>query len=277
MNIRRTVVVTGAASGVGRAIALAMKAQGLSVFGTSRAPQTSPGTPDFPIVPLDVRSDESVRIMIEEIRSRAGRLDVLINNAGIRFLGAAEETSVAEAQTIFETNLFGVHRVTIAALPLLREAGDGRIVNISSLSGLNALPFAALYSASKWALEGYSESLRHELKQFGISVSVVEPGVIRSEGRQSPLRPDKTIPAYAAAERRAHGVILRGDQTGMDADRVARCVIGIVLSPSPKLRYRVGKDAEWLPRLKWLPWSLYEGGIRRRYGLDVVEGGPRST
>jgi len=211
-------------------------------------------------------------MMIEEIRSRAGRLDVLINNAGIRFLGAAEETSVEEAQRIFETNLFGVHRVTVAALPLLREAGNGRIVNISSLSGLNALPFAALYSASKWALEGYSESLRHEVKQFGISVSVVEPGVVRSEARQSPLRPNKSIAAYAAAKQRAHGVILRGDQTGMDADQVAKCVLAIVLSPSPKLRYRVGKDAAWLPRFKWLAWSLYEGGIRRRYGLDAVEG-----
>src|SRR5262245_39672301 len=139
MSIKRTVVVTGAASGVGRAIASAMMAQGFSVFGTSRAPQTGPGTPEFPIVPLDVRSDESVRMMIEEIRSRAGRLDVLINNAGIRFLGAAEETSVEEAQRIFETNLFGVHRVTIAALPLLREAGDGRIRSEEHTSELQSL------------------------------------------------------------------------------------------------------------------------------------------
>jgi len=267
---------------VGRAIALALQGAGFTVFGTSRRPE--PGGAGFardgrsaarraasievPLLSLDVRSDQSVRALIEELRARAGHLDVLVNNAGIRFLGAAEETTVEEAKQVFDTNFFGVHRVTAAALPLLREAGAGRIVNISSLSGLNALPFGALYSASKWALEAYSESLRHELKPFGIRVSVVEPGVIRSSTREAPHRPKTAIPAYERARQHAVEAITRGDATGMDAARVAGCVLRILQTASPRLRYRVGPDATWLPRLKLLSWSLYERGIRWRYALD---------
>src|SRR5262249_53582283 len=184
---KRIALVTGAASGLGRAIALALNEAGFSVFGTSRRPVLGSMPPEFPMLRLDVRSDDSVRAAMEELRSRAGRLDVLVNNAGFRFLGAVEETSVDEAKDVFETNFFGAHRVIVAALPLLREAGGGRIVNITSLSGLNALPFGAVYSASKWALEGYSESLRHEVKALGIFASIVEPGAIRSETREAPL------------------------------------------------------------------------------------------
>src|SRR5262249_13896832 len=150
-------------------------------------------------------------------------------------LGAAEETSVDDAKAVFETNFFGVHRLTAAALPLLRRSRGGRIVNISSLSGLNALPFAALYSASKWALEAYSASLRHELRPLGTPVPVGEPGVIRSEPRHPPARPASAIPAYEHAERRALDVIMRGDQVGMDVARVAERVVEIVCRRSPRL------------------------------------------
>src|SRR5215468_419555 len=216
----RVALITGAASGLGRAIALALMKDGFTVFGTSRRPEDRAALTEFPMLAVDVRSDDSVRVALQEIRSRVGRLDVLVNNAGVRFLGAAEETSVDEAKAVFETNFFGAHRVTAAALPLLREAGGGRIVNITSLSGLNALPFGSVYSASKWALEAYSESLRHEVKQLGICVSIVEPGAIHSEGRESPRRPAKALEEYEASRERALKVIVRGDETGMEATRV---------------------------------------------------------
>ena len=262
-------LVTGAASGLGRTIALALKEDGFFVFGTSR--QADPTVAwDFPLIRLDVRSDDSVRSALGHIRSFAGRLDVLVNNAGFRFLGAAEDTTVDEAKAVFETNFFGAHRVTVAALPLLRASGRAsKIINVTSLSGLNALPFGSVYSASKWAFEGYSESLRHEVKSLGISVSIVEPGAIRSEKREPPHRPKEAVPAYETARQHALEVIVRGDRTGIDTARVADCVIRIVHRRSPKLRYRVGPDATWLPRLKWLPWSWYERGIRWRYGLDA--------
>jgi len=265
---RRTALVTGAASGLGKAIALALNKAGFSVFGTSRRPVAPSGSTEFPMLTLDVRSEDSVRAAMDELRSHAGRLDVLVNNAGFRFLGAAEETSVDEAKDVFETNFFGAHRVTVAALALMREAGAGRIVNITSLSGLNALPFGAVYSASKWALEAYSESLRHEVKGLGIWVSIVEPGAIHSETREAPHSPRAIVRAYDGARRRALDVIVGGDRTGIDPTRVADCVLHVVTSRSPRLRYRVGPDATWLPRLKLFPWSWYERGIRWRYQLD---------
>jgi NAD(P)-dependent dehydrogenase (short-subunit alcohol dehydrogenase family) len=217
-----------------------------------------------------VRSDDSVRAARQQIRSSARRLDVLVNNAGVRLLGAAEETSVDEAKAVFETNFFGAHRVTAAALPLLHEAAGGRIVNITSLSGLNALPFGSVYSASKWALEAYSESLRHEVKRLGIHVSILEPGAIHSETREAPQRPKDERREYEGARQRALDVIVGGDQAGIDPARVADCVVHVVWARSPKLRYRVGPDATWLPRLKLPPWSWYESGIRWRYQLDAV-------
>jgi len=244
---------------------------GFTVFGTSRRPEDRAALTEFSMLALDVRSDDSVRVALQEIRSRAGRLDVLVNNAGVRFLGAAEETSVDEAKAVFETNFFGAHRVTAAALPLLREAGGGRIVNITSLSGLNALPFGSMYSASKWALEAYSESLRHEVKQLGIYVSIVEPGAIHSQTREAPHRPKDNLHTYEGARQRALDVIVEGDQAGIDPARVADCVVHVVRTRSPKLRYRVGPDATWLPRLKLLPWSWYESGIRWRYRLDALQ------
>jgi len=147
---KRVALVTGAASGLGRAIALALKKDGFFVFGTSRH-SAEPSVPlDFPLLQLDVRSDDSVRSALEHVRLLAGHLDVLVNNAGFRFLGAAEETSVDEAKAVFDTNFFGAHRVTAAALPLLRATHASKIINITSLSGLNALPFGSIYSASKW-------------------------------------------------------------------------------------------------------------------------------
>jgi NAD(P)-dependent dehydrogenase (short-subunit alcohol dehydrogenase family) len=265
-HAHKVALITGAASGLGRAIALALKSQGFTVLGTSRHPQREPS--DYPLLALDVRSDESVRAAIEAVRATAGRLDVLVNNAGARLVGAVEETTVDEAQALFDTNVFGTHRVTRAALPLLREA-RGRIVNVSSLTGLNAVPFAALYSASKWAIEAYAEALRQEVRPFGVHVALVEPGPIRTPARQGPARAQAPVAAYDVARARAIDAILQGDETGMAAAQVVACVVRVVTKPSPRLRYRVGPAATWLPRLKMLfPWSWYEYFLRRRYALD---------
>src|SRR5215510_4553718 len=266
---KRIALVTGAASGLGRAIALALRNYGFSVFGTSRRPAELTDLAEFPLLQLDVRSDDSVRAALDHLRSVVGHLDVLVNNAGVRFLGAAEETSADEAKSVFETNFFGAHRVTAAALPLLRATKAAKIINVTSLSGLNALPFGSIYSASKWALEAYSESLRHEVKALGIFVSIVEPGAIFSEKREPPHRPNETLHAYEPARQHALDVIVGGDRIGIDPARVADCVVRVAHSRSPKLRYRIGSDATWLPRLKLLPWFWYERGIRWRYRLDV--------
>ena len=171
----QTVLVTGASSGIGKATALLLKREGFTVFGTTRRPDAV-GPQEFPMLGLDVRSDDSVKALFDKV----GRLDVLIDNAGYALTGAAEETTLAEAKAQFETNFFGAVRVVNAALPAMRAARAGKIIIIGSLAGLTAIPFSAFYSATKYALEGYAEALWHELRPFGIAVTLVEPGFVHT-------------------------------------------------------------------------------------------------
>src|SRR3989449_1777981 len=156
----QTVLVTGASSGIGQAIAQLLTERGFNVYGTSRKPTGK-------LIPLDVRSDDSVRACID----RVGPIDVLVNNAGYSLMSAAEETSIDEAKAQLETNFFGAVRMVNAVLPAMRKAGAGKIINIGSLAGITAIPFSAFYTASKFAIDGYSEALWHEVRPFGIHVT----------------------------------------------------------------------------------------------------------
>lgn len=173
-----TVVVTGASSGIGKMTAQLFAAQGYRVFGTSR--NKLPDESGVQMLELDVRDDSSVARCFVEIRGRAGGVDVLVNNAGIWQVGLAEEMSLEDARAIFETNFFGVVRITTAALPGMRGRGSGRIINVGSLAAWVGEPGEAFYSASKHALAGYTEALRHEVWHLGIHVSLVEPGSFRT-------------------------------------------------------------------------------------------------
>src|SRR5579872_2559800 len=179
MKENRVALVTGASSGIGRACAELLAARDFRVYGASRHPL--PGS-SFESLPMDVRDEESVTAGIASIVQREGRLDVIVNNAGIAIAGAVEDTSVEEAKDQFDVNFFGALRVCRAVLPVLRDQRSGTIVNIGSIGGLIALPFQGLYSASKFALEGLSESLRLEVAPFGIHVVLIEPG-----DQQTPL------------------------------------------------------------------------------------------
>jgi len=145
----QTILVTGASSGIGQSTAQLLAERGFTVFGTARKPDAAKRAP-FTMLALDVRSDESVRACMEQVIAKAGRLDVLVNNAGYAMMGAAEETSVEEAKAQFETNFFGIVRMVNAVLPGMRAAGAGKIINISSLAGNTAIPFSAFYSATKF-------------------------------------------------------------------------------------------------------------------------------
>ena len=191
----RIVLVTGASSGFGRAIAAHLAARGYLVYGTSRSavmPEeaTAPAERSLvPImIPMDVCVDASVDAAVTHILRRHGRIDVLVNNAGFGIAGAVEDTSADELRRQFDTNVFGVLRVCRAVLPHMRRQGGGRIINVGSLAGLIALPFQGAYSASKFALEALSESLRMETKPYGISVSVIEPGDFRTSFTASRVR-----------------------------------------------------------------------------------------
>ena len=172
-------LVTGASTGIGHATAKALQNAGFRVFGTSRraAAERSDGVT---MLTCDVTDDASVAKLVDEVLAKAGRIDLLVNNAGIGLLGGAEESSIAQAQALFDVNVFGVLRVTNAVLPTMRRQGKGRIVNLSSILGLIPSPYNALYASTKHAIEGYSESLDHELRTFGIRVVLVEPGYTRT-------------------------------------------------------------------------------------------------
>jgi len=263
----QTVLVTGASSGIGQSTARLLAERGFTVFGTARKPDPKKREP-FTMVALDVRSDDSVRACVDQVMAKAGRLDVLINNAGYSITGAAEETSVDEAKAQLETNFFGAVRMVNAVLPGMRDAGAGKIINISSLAGNTAIPFSAFYSASKFAIEGYSESLWYEVRPFGISVSLVEPGFVNTPIGEASPEAERELPAYNVTRKRMLAKFGQSLKGGIAPEQVARRVLQIVKSKSPGLRYRVGAQATWLPRLRnVVPWKVYAAGVRKTFAV----------
>jgi short-subunit dehydrogenase len=204
----KTVLVRGASSGLGAAVAHLFHRQEFTVFGTSR-PANPGSVHEFPILKLDVNSDASAKACVGEVLARAGRLDVLVNNAGFALAGAAEETSIEEAKEQFETNFFGVARMVKAVLVHMREVRSGRIITIGSLAGLMAIPYNAYYSSSKFPLEGYRKALWFERKPFGVAVSLIEPGFVRTAMNQATRFAAVPLAAYERPRDRALAVIDR--------------------------------------------------------------------
>jgi short-subunit dehydrogenase len=261
-------LITGASSGIGAAVARLLHERGFLVFGTSRNANPAQ-TQEFPMLKLDVNSDDSVKACVAEVQSRAGRVDVLVNNAGYALSGAAEETSLAEAKEQFETNFFGVVRMVKAVLPGMREAHAGRIINIGSLAGLMAIPYNSFYCGTKFALEAYSEALWYELKPFGVDVSLIEPGFVRTAINQAERVAGDPLHAYDGPRDRARAAVDRSVNKGIAPEAVAKAVLRAAQSKTPKLRYRVGADSVWLPRVRGAsPWSLFASGVSRTFALD---------
>jgi len=193
-------IVTGASGGIGEATARALHAAGYRVFGTSRrAPTTK--SPDIEYLVCDVTRDESVQAAVGEVLSKAGRVDLLVNNAGVGLVAGAEESSLEQAKSLFDVNLFGLIRMTKAVLPTMRKQRAGRIVNLSSVMGLIPAPFMALYAASKHAVEGYSESLDHEIRGSGVRVVLVEPAYTRTSFEGNVYQADQQLDVYRSARR----------------------------------------------------------------------------
>lgn len=266
---KKVILVTGASSGIGRACALGLTQQGHRVYGTSRAPRNEDG--GFTMLPMDVTDDDSVQAAVQTLLEREGRIDVVINNAGIGYGGAIEDTAIDEAHTLFETNFFGALRVCHAVLPTMRTQGSGTIINVSSIGGLISLPFQSLYSASKAALEAMSESLRMEVKRFGIHVVLVEPGDTRTQftaNRRSTQAAEES-PVHREAYRRTQAQIEADERNGIPPETVARTVMRIVATPRPKVRYAVGLFHQKLAILvkRLVPSGLFERIIMMVYGV----------
>jgi NAD(P)-dependent dehydrogenase (short-subunit alcohol dehydrogenase family) len=264
-------MVTGASSGIGKATAERLAAAGYQVYGTSRrAAQTSQRA--FGMLPLDVTSDDSVDTAVNELMRLEGRIDLLVNNAGFGVAPAgAEESSIEQARSIFETNFFGIVRMTRAVVPYMRKQGGGRIINIGSVLGFLPMPYGALYAATKHAIEGYSESLDHELRTRGIRVSVIEPAYTKTPFDANFLEPDAKLEEYrevrAAVSTRVKELMATAEQPGVVADVVLKAAS----AARPKLRYTAGGLAGRLRLLRrFAPAGLVDTGIRRDLRLDAV-------
>jgi NAD(P)-dependent dehydrogenase (short-subunit alcohol dehydrogenase family) len=271
-------LVTGASSGIGEATAKQLAMAGYKVYGTSRRGVQS-GQRSFAMLPLDVTSDESVEAAVKELIRLDGRIDLLVNNAGFGIApGAAEESSMEQARSIFETNFFGIVRMTRAVVPHMRRQGAGRIVNIGSVLGLLPAPYMALYAASKHAIEGYSESLDHELRTRGIRVSVIEPAYTKTQFESNLLEADAKLDEYrevrAALGERLKEVMAAADQP----DVVADVVLQAASAARPKLRYTAGGRALRLRLLRrFAPAGLVDAGIRKHHQLDATGSQPRAS
>jgi NAD(P)-dependent dehydrogenase (short-subunit alcohol dehydrogenase family) len=266
---QNVVLITGASSGVGQSTARLLSQRGYTVFGTSRNPASAEPLPGVEMLPLDVGADESVGTCVEAVLHRGGRLDVLINNAGHELAGALEELSSEEARAQFETNFFGVVRMVNAVLPFMRQQRRGRIVNVSSLSGLSPIPFLGIYSASKFALEGYTEALRHEVKPFNIDVSLTEAAFLRTPMMNNRKVGKRRMTEYDPWRERALTAIRSYEEKGPGPELVSETLLEIVSSRNPRLRYLIGQQAKSVARLRrFLPAGMYEQGVRRTFSLD---------
>jgi len=268
------VLVTGASSGIGRATVAACASRGWSVAATMRRPEDAADLASLPgvtVLPLDVTSPESVDSAIAAVLTRFGRLDAVVNNAGFAVDGVFEGADDATIRRQFETNVFGLMRVTRAAIPVMRRQQGGTIVQVSSMGGLVTFPLYSLYHATKWAVEGFSESLAFELRPFGIRMRLVEPGAIRTEfyGRsREPIAPPPGAGYDELVDRCVRISMSGGREHGSGPEVVATAIIRAITDRSWRLRYPVAPPAPLLVALrKILPEAWFLRLIRRRYGM----------
>ena len=266
---RPVAIVTGASGGIGEATARALQAAGYQVFGTYRRPPAT-RLAGVEYLACDVTSDEAVQTAVGQVLAKAGRIDLLINNAGVGLLAGAEESSVEQAKSLFDVNLFGVFRLTKAVLPTMRRQRAGRIVNISSVLGLIPAPFMALYAASKHALEGYSESLDHEIRGSGVRVVLVEPYYTRTSFDGNVYQADQQLDVYQSARTNAEGVVRDEMKAADTPELVARAVVKASTDTNPQPRYAAGRRARQVSLLRrFVPGSAFDKSLRKQMRLPA--------
>lgn len=264
----RVALVTGASSGIGRATAEALVKAGYRVYGASRSPKPVPGVENLV---LDVTDETSVTACVDAVQRKAGAIEVLINNAGVAMIGAIEDSTVAQAQAMFEVNLFGAMRMARAVLPGMRQRSSGRIINMGSVAGFLPGPFSGLYASSKSALARFSEALDHEVRRMGVRVSVIEPGFTASDIADNSWQCDSPTPAYASARQVFLARFNEEIKGAPGSETVAAAVLQVLRSRNPSVRNPVGSQAKTLSRLRrFLPADTFEGMYRKQFQLDSI-------
>lgn len=259
--MNKTILITGASSGIGKAVGEYLTKKGHKVIGTSRNPDNQSGA--FEIIKLDVTDDQSVDDAFQLIFDRYDKIDVLINNAGIGICGPIECTSINESKSQFETNYFGVIRVTNKMLPHFRANKSGLIINISSLGGLIGMPFQGHYSATKFALEGFTEALRMELLPFNINVCNINPGDFKTPFSTNRRFTDTMESAYKDKFNQFMKMYENDEENGSDPIMIAKLVHGLTKKSKTKIRYMVGKKSQTIafPIKRLLGSSLFESVV----------------
>ncbi|MCW0001353.1 oxidoreductase [Pararhizobium sp. YC-54] len=265
MDAVRTAIVTGASSGIGYATAEGLACAGFRVFGTSRK-IASDGPKGVTMLACDVTDDASVSALVADVVSRTGKIDLLVNNAGIGMFGGAEESSISQSQALFNVNVFGTMRMTNSVLPVMRRQGGGRILNLGSILGVIPAPYSAHYSAAKHAIEGYSESLDHEVRAFNIRVSVIEPAYVRTVFDQNGMEADQQKPEYDQA-RAAVAALLRDVMPKADLPNVVvKVVIKAANAPIPRRRYTAGNAARMASLLRrFATAGVFDKFLRKQF------------
>jgi NAD(P)-dependent dehydrogenase (short-subunit alcohol dehydrogenase family) len=259
-------LITGASRGIGMAISHKFVQAGYRVFGTTRA-SSPPGRVDK-VLRLDVQDEESVEECVNAVLGQAGRLDFLINNAGITIYGAIEELSLAQVKDLFETNFFGVVRLTQAVLPTMRRQASGRIINIGSVAGFLPMPYQAAYAASKHALAGWTETLDLEIRRFGIRAILIQPGFISTDIDRNSATGALLNDIFADERNRVVERVRVSVESGDDPATVADAVLQAATKREPTTKMLVGRGARQLRILRTLlPRSVFELGLRRQFGL----------
>jgi NAD(P)-dependent dehydrogenase (short-subunit alcohol dehydrogenase family) len=267
MTNSKVVLVTGVSSGIGRATAERFAKQGCVVFGTVRNVQRAQATPGVDLIEMDVRDETSVQRAVQGIVAKARRIDVLVNNAGGTLVGAIEETSIAEAQALFDTNVFGALRTSQAVLPHMRAQRSGRIINVSSVLGFLPAPYMGLYSATKHAIEGLSETLDHEVRNFGVRVVLVEPSYTKTNLDLNAPQAAGRVSAYDADRDLVSKAIVRSVQKAPGPDTVAATIVDAAFGPWTMRRTPKG-EASLLSKLRrFMPAGPVDASLRKTFGL----------
>lgn len=271
--MKQTILITGASSGIGKATALFFSQKGWNVAATMRDPSKEnelKNLPDIRIYSLDVTDPESVTRAFNNIIKDFGKIDVVVNNAGYGSDGVFEAMDDEFIRKQFETNVFGLLRMTREAMKHMRPNRSGTIVQVASVGGRVAFPLYSIYHASKWAVEGFSESLQFEAEQFNIKIKIIEPGAIKTEfyGRSRAFIKPTDTNDYDAFTSKIDKLNMETGMKGAGPETVAKTIYRSVTDHSKKLRYPVAYPANiLLPMKRFLPASWYYGFVRKSYGI----------
>jgi NAD(P)-dependent dehydrogenase (short-subunit alcohol dehydrogenase family) len=264
---KKVVLVTGVSSGIGRASAQALAGKGCTVFGSMRQLEHAEPVKGVKLVQLDVREQVSIDDAVARVVAEAGRIDALVNNAGQNLIGSVEETVIPEIESLFDTNVFGLVRTIRAVLPYMRARRSGRIINVSSVLGFLPAPYMGAYSASKHAVEGLSESLDHEVRQFGIRVTLVQPSFTNTSFKMNTQLARNTVSDYDRERDLALGAIARASSNAPDAALVADTIVEAVLGKW-KMRRAPAGQASLLAKLRrYMPSGPVDASLRKTFGL----------